>query len=233
MTPVDPKLAQNLRPARLVDLARSYSRSDFSLEIEHPLLLVPAGDPTSELALALDESANLDGARIEPTTSSHTAVGALTTQRGAQFAAWEARAPFNARVLRSRLARALYFALPLHKRPDASRSGSSRITVGRTRNNDIFLGNATVSKFHAWFERDDNDVFYVADAASSNGTRLNGIAIGRHAPTAIASGDDLRFGAVTTTVCLPEVLWDALFDDGGGPRPPPNPPDAGPASSRS
>lgn len=229
MTSVDPHLARNLRPARLVELAQSRSRVEFSGEIDHPLLLVPADDPASDLARALDEATNLSGPKLEAASGFNTTIGALTTLRGANLDAWQARAPFNARVLRARIARALHFAIPLHKRPEAGRTFSARITVGRTRNSDLFLRHPTVSKFHAWFERDDNDVFYVADAASSNGTRLNGIALVRHAPTAVGPGDDLRFGAVTTTVCPPEVLWDALL---GEPAPLSSSGSGGPPSTR-
>lgn len=217
MTPVDPQLARNLRPTRLLDLARSCSRDDFSQEIEHPLLLVPTDNPASELSRALEESDGLNGVRVEPATGAKTTVGSLTTLRDVDFSAWDARAPFNARTLRARLARTIHFALPLRKRPDPGRGGSARITVGRTRESDLFLPQGTVSKLHAWFECDDNDRFYVADAGSRNGTRLNGLAIARHAPTSIQSGDNLRFGTVTATVCMPGVLWDALLGDAGAP----------------
>lgn len=214
MTPIDPQLAANLRPIHLVDLARSHTRDDFIAAVERPLLIVPLPDAASDLARALEESASMSGPPIEASSggASETAIGSLTTLR-IEIGAFQARAPFSAKHLRARLGRGLHFAVPLHKRLQGGRTASSRITIGRSSTSDIVLHHPTVSKLHAWFERDENDVFYVADAESSNSTRLNGIALRRRSPTALSAGDELRFGDVTATVCKADVLWDALVGD--------------------
>jgi hypothetical protein len=194
----------------MADLARSRSRVEFGRLVECPLLLVPLGDPRSELAVTLDQSARLASVRVEPTSGFVTSELHLTDVR-----AWRVRAPLSADHLRGCLARDAHFAIRLEKRAEAARSFTTRITVGRTRNCDIVLREPSVSKFHAWFERDDNDVFYVADAGSSNGTRLNGALLTRHARTLVSPGDDLMFGNVQATVCPAEVLWQALLPGAG------------------
>jgi hypothetical protein len=223
MNPIDPQLASNLRPVHIVDLARSRSREDFVVAIDRPLLVVPVPDPSSDLARALGESASLSGPPIEPSSggASETTIGTMSTLR-IEIGAYQARPAFSARHLRMRLSRALHWVAPLHKRVQGGRTLSGRITVGRAPTSDIILHHPTVSKLHAWFERDENHVFYVADAESANSTRLNGVALRRRAPTAVGSGDELRFGDVTVTVCTPEVLWDALTSAGAaaGDQPP-------------
>ncbi len=50
----------------------------------------------------------------------------------------------------------------------------SRICVGRTRNNDLVIPHARISKFHAFFTRSDDGLWFVTDAGSTNGTYLDG-----------------------------------------------------------
>ena len=50
----------------------------------------------------------------------------------------------------------------------------SRICVGRTRNNDLVIPHARISKFHAFFTRSDDGMWFVTDAGSTNGTYLDG-----------------------------------------------------------
>ncbi len=45
--------------------------------------------------------------------------------------------------------------IALEKRDDASGPFPSRVSIGRARNADIVLRHESVSKFHAWFERDE------------------------------------------------------------------------------
>ena len=48
------------------------------------------------------------------------------------------------------------------------------IAAGRTRNNDVVVLDVSVSKFHALFKKDANDVYSVQDAGSRNGTAIAG-----------------------------------------------------------
>lgn len=88
-----------------------------------------------------------------------------------------------------------------------------RLRVGRTPDNDIVVGHATVSAHHATL-----DVSFgggaptatVTDLDSTNGTLVDGFRVG--GPTAVTSGNTLTFGAVecvfdVRTTASPEV-WE-------------------------
>jgi hypothetical protein len=103
-----------------------------------------------------------------------------------------------------------HFCLPLRKRAAAEALYPDRISVGRAPNKDIVLRHVSVSKFHGWFEMDDEGSFYIADAGSKNATHVNGQAIVSREPTPIAPGDILHFGSVECLLCSPRTLWTAL-----------------------
>ncbi|MBI2391985.1 MAG: FHA domain-containing protein [Deltaproteobacteria bacterium] len=83
------------------------------------------------------------------------------------------------------------------------------ITVGRTGNNDLVVPDATVSKFHAFFKQTGERLDLV-DAASRNGTRVNGKAIGAKQPAAVTAGARIRFGGVDFVLCSAAEAWDAI-----------------------
>ncbi len=63
--------------------------------------------------------------------------------------------------------------LPLEKREGTL--FEHRICVGRTRNNDIVLPYAKISKFHAYFTwSEEGDRYFITDPGSTNGTFVNG-----------------------------------------------------------
>src|SRR3712207_3012192 len=49
------------------------------------------------------------------------------------------------------------------------------ITVGRTGNNDVVLDDGTVSRFHAWFQRETDGRYTLTDAGSKNGSFVAGV----------------------------------------------------------
>ena len=65
-----------------------------------------------------------------------------------------------------------------------------RVTVGRESGNAIQLHDTEVSRQHAELHRDD-DVFYLRDLGSSNGTFVNGQRVEQHE---LASGDQVQLG---------------------------------------
>jgi pSer/pThr/pTyr-binding forkhead associated (FHA) protein len=65
-----------------------------------------------------------------------------------------------------------------------------RTTAGRNPKNDIFLDDATVSRFHAEFLRQDGR-FVVRDLGSLNGTYVQHE---RVAEQVLGSGDEVRIG---------------------------------------
>jgi pSer/pThr/pTyr-binding forkhead associated (FHA) protein len=75
-----------------------------------------------------------------------------------------------------------------------------RVTVGRTSNNDLPVEDASVSRFHAWFQRQDEGApWCVVDAGSKNGTRVNGKALEAKKALALSNGMKIRVGHVDLT----------------------------------
>lgn len=68
----------------------------------------------------------------------------------------------------------------------------ARVTIGRDKHNDFVLSQSTVSTMHAKIEYRDN-LFFLEDLRSTNGTRLNGRTIKPGQPTLIKSGDHIKF----------------------------------------
>ena len=72
-----------------------------------------------------------------------------------------------------------------------------RVTVGRTSNNDLAVEDSSVSRFHAWFQREDEDApWFVVDAGSKNGTRVNGKPLEAKKPAPLGNGTRIRVGHV-------------------------------------
>lgn len=88
---------------------------------------------------------------------------------------------------------------PVRKTP---RSLSTRnISVGRTRTNDVVIPDVSLSKFHAFFRREDN-VWTLFDAGSRNGTYVGDKRVrktGEGAATIVEPGARIRFGSVELT----------------------------------
>ena len=81
------------------------------------------------------------------------------------------------------------------------------ITVGRTQNNDVWLDDATVSRFHAVLSKDEKTgTWRVEDAESQNGTFVAGTRLAPRQPAALTDGVSLRFGAVNVYFLLPAGL---------------------------
>jgi hypothetical protein len=76
------------------------------------------------------------------------------------------------------------------------------ITVGRTGNNDVVLDDGTVSRFHAWFQRETDGRYVLTDAGSKNGSYVAGVRLAPRRPSPVADGTRLRFGQVEVTFYL-------------------------------
>jgi pSer/pThr/pTyr-binding forkhead associated (FHA) protein len=70
---------------------------------------------------------------------------------------------------------------------------SPRISIGRGEHNDVAINDESVSEYHAKMQRREN-VWYLLDLDSTNGTYLGGRRIGDE--VRLTSGDDVRFGGV-------------------------------------
>ncbi|MBK9165653.1 MAG: FHA domain-containing protein [Acidobacteria bacterium] len=84
----------------------------------------------------------------------------------------------------------------------AAISSGSRLSIGRTGENDIALGHTSVSKFHAALVCDAEMNLSIADTGSTNGTFVNGSRISYGKATAVKPGDELGFGSVKATISL-------------------------------
>jgi pSer/pThr/pTyr-binding forkhead associated (FHA) protein len=93
-----------------------------------------------------------------------------------------------------------------------SQGDPHRITVGRSLESDVVIGDETVSKTHAFFQRDPSGPgLALADAGSMNGTWVAGQRLassGRATPT--PPGTRLRFGRVELTLVDSGDFWDRL-----------------------
>jgi hypothetical protein len=76
------------------------------------------------------------------------------------------------------------------------------ITVGRTGNNDVALEDGTVSRFHAWFQREGHGGYLLTDAGSKNGTFVEGVRLLPRRACAVNDGARVRFGQVEVTFYL-------------------------------
>ena len=71
-------------------------------------------------------------------------------------------------------------------------------TIGRSADNDIVLNEDIVSRHHAVFEWKDN-IWYITDSGSTNGTLVNGTQIEPQAPFSLKDGDELSIGSYLIT----------------------------------
>ena len=207
---------ETLHPLEVVSRAGNMTRSDFvgSFGTELLLLVCLDGQPES-LLQALIECPTDPSRPWYPrseTTGTQTSLGRdYTIDELKRIASQPPK--FDGSSLRELLDKN-HFVVPLHKRAQAQITESERISVGRSRTNDIVVFHSTVSKFHAWLEYDDRGRVYVCDAHSTNFTRVGGRIIDSDEVLRVPLGAELRFGDVYTRVCATGTLWDALkLDD--------------------
>lgn len=203
---MDPGVLANLRPAELVERARTSSLGEWTAQVNAPLLLVRVDDPEGDVALGLE-------GRVGPATPGEPGLAFHTVSTPAIGGRPRTIPPPRALAtgqLMVRLVRSVHVVVLIGKREEAGRVFAERVTIGRTRNSDIVLRHESVSKFHAWFARDENDVYYIVDASSRNGTLLNGTHLTGGQPAALTVGDLVRFGDVEATYCDAATLYATI-----------------------
>jgi len=196
--------ASPLLPEEIAAFAASKPLADFQAAYgDGVFLLVKLNDPGGELEMGLATLRSTVRRQSIPAQplAFHTQIADVHTV----LTDFDAGDPSVA-MLRRRLQGAPHFAITLEKRV-ATATYMERISIGRARNQDVVLRHASVSKFHAWFQRDDKGQWFVADAGSKNGTRINQDESSKRELTAINPGDMIRFGSVEAIVCAPEMLW--------------------------
>ena len=91
-----------------------------------------------------------------------------------------------------------------------------RIFLGRSETNDICVPHKTVSKLHAYFQRDASTAGVIAtkwqlvDTGSANGTKHNGMRIPPRAKATILDGDTVCFGRCVFQWMTARSLYDRL-----------------------
>ena len=95
------------------------------------------------------------------------------------------------------------------------------VTIGRVPTNDIELDDASVSRFHAWLQRDERTKLWaLTDADSKNGTWVAGAELAGRQRVPLTDHTELRLGNVFLTFLLPASLWAIVLAN-----PPPSSPE--------
>jgi pSer/pThr/pTyr-binding forkhead associated (FHA) protein len=90
------------------------------------------------------------------------------------------------------------------RRKELAFAERQRLSVGRTKENDLWLDEASVSKIHAALVLNSEKHLMVADTGSTNGTFINNQRIAYGRAFVVKDGDKLKFG--TVEVALEHVV---------------------------
>ena len=105
--------------------------------------------------------------------------------------------------------------LQVEKQTAKANAFAMGITLGRVPTNDVVIDDASISRFHAYFQFDTRkSLWTLTDADSQNGTMVGGVRTSGH--QLIADGAQITFGAVATRFLLPDRLC-AWFASGADP----------------
>jgi pSer/pThr/pTyr-binding forkhead associated (FHA) protein len=92
-----------------------------------------------------------------------------------------------------------------------------RLSVGRTKENDLWLDDGSVSKIHAALVWNSENQLMVADTGSTNGTFINNQRIAYGRAFVIKDGDKLKFGTVEVALehVVKEISPEAIDANAG------------------
>lgn len=105
-----------------------------------------------------------------------------------------------------------FLVFPLRRRPGSKESGDL-VRLGRSKDSDVVIPDASVSAVHAFFSRDKANQFFVADNDSMNGTFVNMKEVrvrGKGEPTVVKSASRLRFGSVVMTFLVAADFYNLV-----------------------
>ena len=71
---------------------------------------------------------------------------------------------------------------------------AAQIGVGRTRNADVCLPLAQISKYHAYFTKLEDGTYTITDAGSKNGTWVDSVRVPPKSPVPVRDGSEVAFG---------------------------------------
>lgn len=210
---VDARIDARLLPEDLASRANAMAMSRFIAECGTSwFLLLKLDDAEQDLERGLSASVSI-GAREQ-------AAGALPFRTAkledpsSSIAPWRP-APGSVERCTTLLRRALTqgpcFAAPIEKR--CTDGPLAHVTLGRAPNVDVMLRHSSISKLHAWLESSPSGAICIADAGSTNGTRVNGELITPRQPVELQPGDTLYIGRLDALLCSTEALWRALREE--------------------
>ena len=68
------------------------------------------------------------------------------------------------------------------------------LSIGRSRDSDIFLEDLAVSRLHASIVTTSNGNYALKDEGSANGTKVNGQLVAKYQPHPLQEGDRIQLG---------------------------------------
>lgn len=80
-----------------------------------------------------------------------------------------------------------------------------RLSVGRTKENDLAIDDPSISKYHASLALDTGGNLLLADTGSTNGTFVNGTRIAYGKTATVSERDKVRFGLVDANFKMPPM----------------------------
>ena len=91
------------------------------------------------------------------------------------------------------------------KVPGRANPFGAGVTMGRAEHNDLVFPHASVSRFHAYFTPDPTLIarWNVIDAASRNGTLVDGVPIPPNSPASLGGATRLNVGEMALTFLSP------------------------------
>ncbi len=200
-----PAALDQLFPKELVSLARGVGFAEFMSAYGEKCFLLIKLDDGGELQAGLRA---LEQTRLDADGGNQATIGTQTAVVDIVPFVPDPADRFTTTELGRRLAEHKHYAITLES-GKAGAGATEKISVGRGGNSGMVLCHPSVSKLHAWFNRDAGGSFSVADAHSKNGTRVNQMALPPDSMVRITGGDVVRFGSVETIVCPSSTIWRA------------------------
>jgi hypothetical protein len=108
-----------------------------------------------------------------------------------------------------------HWVIAVKKPPEAP--AQDRVFLGRSETNDVCVPHKTVSKLHAYMQREGapSSRWFIVDTGSANGTKHNGLRLPPRAKAALVDGDTLVFGRCVFQWMTARSLHERVLAIGG------------------
>lgn len=108
--------------------------------------------------------------------------------------AWDRTSTFDRQIVATMVDPVVFLVT---KQPGSNNPFSMGITLGRVPANDIPIDDSSISRFHAYFQKDERSGKWVlCDAESKNGTHVDDVKLVPGQREELTDGCQLRFGEV-------------------------------------